>query len=165
MKNGRFHKQLRDIFAPLVVRYVDLMESSIAQSVQKGFEKERWEPKGSGCATSEDLFWKLEALQAFIKDLHWPDEQFREHLDTRLKTMACEMLESCCTRVESAFQSSLKKSATFQSADFVIQLENCVMLNVLSDTKQHTQKLCVVSGRDAVSIHAFTQIGRQLVDS
>ena len=46
LKNGRFHQQLRDTFAPLVVRYVDLMESSIAQSIHKGFEKERWEIKG-----------------------------------------------------------------------------------------------------------------------
>lgn len=46
LKNGRFHAHLRDCFAPLVVRYVDLMESSIAQSIHKGFEKERWESKG-----------------------------------------------------------------------------------------------------------------------
>lgn len=46
LKNGRFHQHLQDTFAPLVVRYVDLMESSIAQSIHKGFEKERWELKG-----------------------------------------------------------------------------------------------------------------------
>lgn len=46
LKNGRFHQHLRELFAPLVVRYVDLMESSIAQSIHKGFEKERWELKG-----------------------------------------------------------------------------------------------------------------------
>ena len=73
LKNGRFHQHLQDTFAPLVVRYVDLMESSIAQSIHKGFEKERWELKGQGVGTSEDLFWKLDALQAFIRDLHWPN--------------------------------------------------------------------------------------------
>lgn len=46
LKNGRFHQHLRETFAPMVVRYVDLMESSIAQSIHKGFEKERWENKG-----------------------------------------------------------------------------------------------------------------------
>jgi len=46
MCSGRFHTHLRDTFAPQVVRYVDLMESSIAQSLHKGFEKERWEAKG-----------------------------------------------------------------------------------------------------------------------
>ena len=46
LKNGRFHQQIRDTFAPQVIRYVDLMESSIAQSIHKGFEKERWEMKG-----------------------------------------------------------------------------------------------------------------------
>jgi hypothetical protein len=24
-----------------------------------------------GCATSEDMLWKLDALQCFIRDLHW----------------------------------------------------------------------------------------------
>lgn len=93
LKNGRFHTHLRETFAPLVVRYVDLMESSIAQSIHKGFEKER-----NGCATSEDLFWKLDALQSFIRDLHWPDAEFRQHLEQRLKLMACDMIESCIQR-------------------------------------------------------------------
>ena len=44
--NGKFHCHLRDTFAPQVVRYVDLMESSLAQSIHKGFEKEKWEIKG-----------------------------------------------------------------------------------------------------------------------
>ena len=35
LKNGKFHQHLRDTFAPQVVRYVDLMESSIAQSIHK----------------------------------------------------------------------------------------------------------------------------------
>ncbi|KAF3856247.1 hypothetical protein F7725_016970 [Dissostichus mawsoni] len=42
--NGKFHKHLQDLYAPLVVRYVDLMESSIAQSIHKGFDRESWEP-------------------------------------------------------------------------------------------------------------------------
>ena len=46
LKNGKFHEHLRQTFAPQVIRYVDLMESSIAQSIHKGFEKERWEIKG-----------------------------------------------------------------------------------------------------------------------
>jgi hypothetical protein len=43
---GRFHTHLREVFAPQVIRYVDLMESSIAQSIHKGFEKETWKPQG-----------------------------------------------------------------------------------------------------------------------
>ena len=47
LKNGKFHQHLRDTFAPQVVRYVDLMESSIAQSIHKVFNNfsfvEKWE--------------------------------------------------------------------------------------------------------------------------
>ncbi|CAF1229962.1 unnamed protein product [Rotaria sordida] len=50
LSNGRFHQQLRDTFAPLVIRYVDLMESCIAQSIHKGFEKENRKSK------TKDLF-------------------------------------------------------------------------------------------------------------
>ena len=80
------------------MRYVDLMESSIAQSLHKGFEREKWNVKGAACTTSEDLLWKLEALQNFIRDLHWPDEVFAEHLDNRLKLMASDMIETAAKR-------------------------------------------------------------------
>jgi hypothetical protein len=46
LNDGRFHRHLQDVFAPLVVRYVDLMESSIGQSIHKGFEKENWKNRG-----------------------------------------------------------------------------------------------------------------------
>jgi hypothetical protein len=50
---------LKNVFAPQVVRYVDLMESSIAQSIHKGFEKEKWEPQGSvlTCLLCFDIFY------------------------------------------------------------------------------------------------------------
>ncbi|BES90668.1 DUF1041 [Nesidiocoris tenuis] len=153
LKNGRFHSHLRDTFAPLVVRYVDLMESSIAQSIHKGFEKERWEIKGNGCATSEDLFWKLDALQSFIQDLHWPDTEFRQHLEQRLKLMACDMIESCIQRTESAFQSWLKKGVTFISTDYIIPSEMCAMVNVILDAKNQSFKLCAVDGVDLHQYH------------
>ncbi|KAJ8941879.1 hypothetical protein NQ318_001732 [Aromia moschata] len=136
LKNGRFHQHLRDTFAPLVVRYVDLMESSIAQSIHKGFEKERWEIKGNGCATSEDLFWKLDALQSFIRDLHWPDAEFRQHLEQRLKLMACDMMESCIQRTELHHPS-----------------EMCAMVNVILDAKNQSFKLCAVDGIDLHQYH------------
>ena len=44
LNRGKFHHHLRDVFAPLVIRYIDLMESSIAQSLHKGFQKENWNP-------------------------------------------------------------------------------------------------------------------------
>ncbi|XP_021961279.2 calcium-dependent secretion activator isoform X4 [Folsomia candida] len=148
LKNGRFHQHLQDTFAPLVVRYVDLMESSIAQSIHKGFEKER-----NGCATSEDLFWKLDALQAFIRDLHWPNPEFGNHLEQRLKLMACDMIESCIQRTESAFQSWLKKGVTFVSTDYIIPTEMCAMINVILDAKNQSFKLCAVDGIDVHQYH------------
>lgn len=46
LNGGQFHSHLREIFAPQVVRYIDLMESSIAQSIHTGFEKETWKAQG-----------------------------------------------------------------------------------------------------------------------
>ncbi|KAK4312368.1 hypothetical protein Pmani_016193 [Petrolisthes manimaculis] len=153
LKNGRFHQHLRETFAPMVVRYVDLMESSIGQSIHKGFEKERWENKGNGCATSEDLFWKLDALQSFIRDLHWPDLDFAKHLEQRLKLMACDMIESCITRTDQAFQQWLKKGTGFVSTDYVLPSEMCAMVNVILDAKNQSFKLCAVDGVDVHQYH------------
>ena len=52
----------------------------------------------NGCSTSEDMLWKLDALQSFIRDLHWPEEVFAEHLDHRLKLMAADMIEAAAKR-------------------------------------------------------------------
>uniref|UniRef100_A0A8C1DS20 Ca2+-dependent activator protein for secretion b n=1 Tax=Cyprinus carpio carpio TaxID=630221 RepID=A0A8C1DS20_CYPCA len=190
--NGKFHKHLQDLYAPLVVRYVDLMESSIAQSIHRGFERESWEPvnnlpnvnlpnvnlqipkvpnlpvpvaglsvnlpqmpsfstpswmaaiydSDNGSGTSEDLFWKLDALQTFIRDLHWPEEEFAKHLDNRMKLMSSDMIETSVKRTRAAFESKLAKSS--RSTDFRIQLSLCTMFNVMVDAKDQSAKLCAM---------------------
>ncbi|XP_017263720.1 calcium-dependent secretion activator 1 isoform X1 [Kryptolebias marmoratus] len=194
--NGKFHKHLQDLYAPLVVRYVDLMESSIAQSIHKGFERESWEPVKSltsnlpnvnlpnvnlqipkvpnlpvpvaglsvnlpqmpsfstpswmaaiydsdnGSGTSEDLFWKLDALQTFIRDLHWPEEEFAKHLESRIKLMSSNMIENCVKRTRMAFESKLAKSS--KSTDFRISPSLCTMFNVMVDAKDQSAKLCAM---------------------
>nr|XP_021335492.1 calcium-dependent secretion activator 1 isoform X15 [Danio rerio] len=140
--NGKFHKHLQDLFAPLVVRYVDLMESSIAQSIHRGFERESWEPVNNGSGTSEDLFWKLDALQTFIRDLHWPEEEFAKHLEMRLKLMSSDMIESCVKRTRAAFELKLQKSP--RTTDFRVPQSICTMFNVMVDAKVQSAKLCAM---------------------
>ncbi|XP_072568998.1 calcium-dependent secretion activator 1-like isoform X2 [Paramormyrops kingsleyae] len=194
--NGKFHKHLQDLYAPLVVKYVDLMESSIAQSIHKGFDRESWEPVKSltsnlpnvnlpnvnlqipkvpnlpvpvaglsvnlpqmpsfstpswmasiydsdnGSGTTEDLFWKLDALQTFIRDLHWPEEEFAKHLDNRMKLMSSNMIESCVKRTRAAFESKLQKSS--KTTDFRIPQSICTMFNVMVDAKDQSAKLCAM---------------------
>uniref|UniRef100_A0A669EY79 Ca2+-dependent activator protein for secretion a n=1 Tax=Oreochromis niloticus TaxID=8128 RepID=A0A669EY79_ORENI len=151
--NGKFHKHLQDLYAPLVVRYVDLMESSIAQSIHRGFERESWEPSPhqvlrlprgplNGSGTSEDLFWKLDALQTFIRDLHWPEEEFGKHLETRLKLMSSDMIESCVKRTRTAFEAKLQRSS--RTTDFRVPQSICTMFNVMVDAKVQSAKLCAM---------------------
>ncbi|XP_028854664.1 calcium-dependent secretion activator 1 isoform X26 [Denticeps clupeoides] len=186
--NGKFHKHLQDLYAPLVVRYVDLMESSIAQSIHRGFERESWEPvksltsnlpnvnlpnvnlqmpkvpvavnlpqmpsfsapswmasvndSNNGSGTSEDLFWKLDALQTFIRDLHWPEEEFGKHLESRLKLMSSDMIESCIKRTRAAFEAKLQKSS--RTTDFRVPQSICTMFNVMVDAKAQSAKLCAM---------------------
>lgn len=144
--NGKFHIHLRDMFAPQVVRYVDLMESSIAQSIHRGFEKERWEAQGNGCATSEDMLWKLDALQSFIRDLHWPEEVFAEHLDHRLKLMAADMIEAAAKRTLKSFETYLRKGG--RSTDYFVPPEVCVMMNTIIDCKNKALHLCALDSGD-----------------
>lgn len=85
------------------------------------------------------MLWKLDALQSFIKDLHWPDEVFAEHLERRLKEMASDMIEACSTRVSKHFDSWMKKGIILASlntgTDYVFPQECCVMVNVIIDCK------------------------------
>ncbi|XP_059789490.1 calcium-dependent secretion activator 2 isoform X10 [Balaenoptera ricei] len=142
--NGKFHKHLQEIFVPLVVRYVDLMESSIAQSIHRGFEQETWQPVNNGSATSEDLFWKLDALQMFVFDLHWPEQEFAHHLEQRLKLMASDMIEACVKRTRTAFELKLQKAS--KTTDLRIPASVCTMFNVLVDAKKQSTKLCALDG-------------------
>ncbi|KAE8615981.1 hypothetical protein XENTR_v10008678 [Xenopus tropicalis] len=145
--NGKFHKHVQECFMPLVIRYIDLMESSIAQSIHKGFEQETWQPVNNGSTTSEDLFWKLDALQVFVQDLHWPEAEFANHLEQRLKLMASDMIEACVKRTRAAFE--LKLQRTNKSTDFRISASVCTMFNVLVDAKKQCAKLCVLdSGQE-----------------
>ncbi|CAN9498809.1 unnamed protein product [Ophioblennius macclurei] len=140
--NGVFHKHLQGLFIPLVVRYIDLMESSIAQAIHRGFEQETWQSVNNGSATSEDLFWKLDALQMFVLDLHWPEAEFAKHLEQRLKLMASDMMEACIKRTKSAFDAKMQKAS--KSTDFRVPLSVCTMFNVLMDAKKQCSKLCVL---------------------
>ncbi|XP_070758087.1 calcium-dependent secretion activator 1 isoform X2 [Enoplosus armatus] len=213
--NGKFHKHLQDLYAPLVVRYVDLMESSIAQSIHKGFERESWEPVKSltsnlpnvnlpnvnlqipkvpnlpvpvaglsvnlpqmpsfstpswmaaiydsdnGSGTSEDLFWKLDALQTFIRDLHWPEEEFAKHLESRIQLMSSNMIENCVKRTRMAFESKLTKSS--KSTDFRISPTLCTMFNVMVDAKDQSAKLCAMEMGQEKQFH--TQIDELIEES
>nr|XP_043874776.1 calcium-dependent secretion activator 1 isoform X14 [Solea senegalensis] len=150
--NGKFHKHLQDLYAPLVVRYVDLMESSIAQSIHKGFERESWEPVNNGSGTSEDLFWKLDALQTFIRDLHWPEEEFAKHLESRIQLMSSNMIENCVKRTRMAFESKLTKSS--KSTDFRISPSLCTMFNVMVDAKDQSAKLCAMEMGQEKQFHS-----------
>ncbi|XP_054472300.1 calcium-dependent secretion activator 1 isoform X10 [Anoplopoma fimbria] len=159
--NGKFHKHLQDLYAPLVVRYVDLMESSIAQSIHKGFERESWEPVNNGSGTSEDLFWKLDALQTFIRDLHWPEEEFAKHLESRIQLMSSNMIENCVKRTRMAFESKLTKSS--KSTDFRISPTLCTMFNVMVDAKDQSAKLCAMEMGQEKQYH--TQIDELIEES
>uniref|UniRef100_A0A3Q2PXH4 Calcium dependent secretion activator 2 n=1 Tax=Fundulus heteroclitus TaxID=8078 RepID=A0A3Q2PXH4_FUNHE len=140
--NGAFHKHLQEVFIPLVVRYIDLMETSIAQSIHRGFEQETWQSVNNGSATSEDLFWKLDALQMFVMDLHWPEPEFASHLEQRLKLMASDMMEACVKRTKSAFDGKMQKAS--KSTEFRVPLSVCTMFNMLLDAKKQCAKLCVL---------------------
>ncbi|KAM4553060.1 calcium-dependent secretion activator 2 isoform 3-T4 [Fundulus diaphanus] len=148
--NGAFHKHLQEVFIPLVVRYIDLMETSIAQSIHRGFEQETWQSVNNGSATSEDLFWKLDALQMFVMDLHWPEPEFASHLEQRLKLMASDMMEACVKRTKSAFDGKMQKAS--KSTEFRVPLSVCTMFNMLLDAKKQSAKLCVLDYNQEIDI-------------
>uniref|UniRef100_A0A8C3L1B8 Calcium dependent secretion activator 2 n=1 Tax=Chrysolophus pictus TaxID=9089 RepID=A0A8C3L1B8_CHRPC len=103
-------------------------------------------------STSEDLFWKLDALQMFVFDLHWPEPEFAHHLEQRLKLMATDMIEACVKRTRIAFEVKLQK--TNKSTDLRIPSSLCTMFNVLVDAKKQTAKLCILEGGQEQQYHS-----------
>ncbi|KAK0399959.1 hypothetical protein QR680_003296 [Steinernema hermaphroditum] len=144
LKNGIFHTKLVKQFSPLVVRYVDLMEHSISQSIEKGFSKEKWEIRKDGCSTSEDIFWKLDALQTFIQELNWPEEEFAKYLQVRMKSLASDMISSCANCTYQCFDSFMQKAR--KSTDYILPSEVCVMINVIFSSKTRATRLTIDSG-------------------
>jgi hypothetical protein len=102
------------------------------------------------------MLWKLDALQSFIKDLHWPDEVFAEHLEHRLKQMASEMIEACSTRVSKHFDTWMKKGTILLTTgtEYVFPPECCVMVNVIIDSKVQALKLCGLNSGDLNRYHS-----------
>ncbi|KAG9345884.1 hypothetical protein JZ751_009040 [Albula glossodonta] len=106
----------------------------------------------NGSATSEDLFWKLDALQVFMMDLRWPEPEFAKHLEQRLKLMASDMVEACVKRTKAAFDSKMQKAS--KSTDFRVSLSVCTMFNVLMDAKRQASKLCVLDSGQEQQYHS-----------
>lgn len=165
LREGKFHQQIREMFAPMVIRYVDLMEASITQcirgvplanapSISASAALVNGSEQGGGGGSSlasaigsvssslasaavnaasnaagggnliggagsvanavasaasapipvssDELIWKLESLQTFIRELHWTDMVFAEHLDNRLKMMAADMIYAAAERLVTA---------------------------------------------------------------
>uniref|UniRef100_A0A915E7I8 MHD1 domain-containing protein n=1 Tax=Ditylenchus dipsaci TaxID=166011 RepID=A0A915E7I8_9BILA len=144
LKNGIFHTKLVTQFSPLVVRYVDLMEHSISQSIEKNFSKEKWEVRKDGCSTSEDIYWKLDALQGFIHDLNWPEEEFAKYLQVRMKSLAIEMISKCANCTYQCFDNYMQRAR--KSTDYVLPSEVCVMINVIFSSKARATRLTIDSG-------------------
>ncbi|BHF73306.1 secretion activator [Sparganum proliferum] len=220
LKEGKFHQQLREMFAPIVIRYVDLMEASITQSIRgvplvggtnavtnNGVEQNSGSGGGgsgggggglasalgnvgsslasaavnaaSGGASnlvivamnaasansapapipvsSEELIWKLEALQTFIRELHWTDMVFAEHLDNRLKMMAADMIDAAAERNLECFDAWLKR--TSKGCDFILPNECCNMINTVAALKANILKLCTkeTQGEDMHEYHNQTE--------
>ena len=55
------------------------------------------------CASTDELYWKLNALQTFLKQLNWPDKVYSSHLTTRLSKMASEKIIDAIKRTMAAF--------------------------------------------------------------
>lgn len=62
------------------------------------------------CLSTDELYWKLNALQTFLKQLNWPDKVYSSHLTTRLSKMASEKIIDAVKRTMTAFLGYKKKS-------------------------------------------------------
>lgn len=118
------------------------------------------------------MFWKLSALQTFISDLQWPEEEFNGHLEKRMKSMAADMISQCVTkfvtqiiiifnfyvkscifliRTVMCFEQFLNKAK--KTTDYILPTEICVMINVIFDAKNQVNILYCKQTATKTSFH------------
>lgn len=148
----KFKTHLCDTFKPKLLRYIDIMESTLTRMLFKASEKDGQ----VNCLLIEQMFVKLDDLQRFILvNLRWPDEQLAEQLNQRLKLMSYEVCDACVQRTQSAFLALEKKSNkwTATTTSYSSPVDMIQMINLVLDTRSRSLKLCTFNGFDQVSYH------------
>lgn len=146
----KFKSYLCDTFRPKLLRYIDIMESTLTRMVSKACEKDGQ----VNCAMVEQMFAKLDELQRFVlHQLRWPDEQLAEQLLQRLKLIAYELCDVSVQRTLQAFQMLERKSNkwTAPATNHASPAEMIQMINLTLDTRNRSLKLCTFNGFDQVS--------------
>lgn len=146
----KFRGYLCDTFKPKLLRYIDIMESTLTRMVFKACEKEGQ----VNCRLIEQMFVRLDELQVFVlKQLRWPDEQLAEQLHQRLKLIAYELCDAIVQRTLLAFQQLEKRSNkwTATTTSYNSPVEMIQMINLTLDTRNRSLKLCTFNGFDQVS--------------
>jgi hypothetical protein len=149
----KFKSYLCDTFKPKLLRYIDIMESTLTRMVFKACEKEGQ----VNCRLIEQMFVRLDELQRFVlKQLRWPDEQLAEQLHQRLKLIAYELCDATLQRTLLAFQQLEKRSNkwTATTTSYNNPVEMIQMINLVLETRGKSLKLCTFNGFDQVSVVA-----------
>lgn len=153
----KFKAYLCDTFKPKLLRYIDVMESSLMRMLFKAHEKDNQ----VNCLLMEQLFFKLDELQKFVlHQLCWPEQQLAEQLHQRLKLMAYELCDASVQRTLASFQLIEKKSnkwtaAASASSTYAAPSEMVQMINLVLETRNKSQKLCTFNCLDQVSFGHF----------
>lgn len=147
----KFRGYLCETFKPKLLRYIDIMESTLTRIVFKACERDGQ----VSCQLIEQMFCRLEELQKFvIQKLRWPDEQLAEQLTQRLKLMAYELCDAGGQRTLVAFQILERKANkwTATTTSYVPPVEMIQMINLALETRNRSLKLCTFNGFDQVSL-------------
>ena len=127
--NGSFHIWLCDQFAPITIRYFDLIENNILNGLKRGIKQENWVYiPNVGCSASGDILWKIETLWNLIAELSWPQLEFARHLNARLLKITNRCVYTICALASHNFISIENEKISFDAR--------------LSDS--HTSMLCTM---------------------
>lgn len=146
----KFKIYLCNTFKPKLLRYIDIMESTLTRMLFKAYEKD----SQVNCLLIEQMFFRLEDLQKFVLyQLRWPDDHLAEQLHQRLKLIAYELCDACVQRTLQAFQQSEKKSSKWTSTatSYSSPADMIQMINLALETRNKSLKLCTFNNFDQVS--------------
>ncbi|XP_065909402.1 calcium-dependent secretion activator 2-like isoform X2 [Dysidea avara] len=146
-----FHEKLQQLFLPVVIQYLGVLDSAISRDLQALFLQEKWLQECPCVATIAACLEALHSIQQMIQELQWPDEDINCHLQQRCYAISAEQLRYCTNMTLVHLRSVI--SEVPQTYDMKLPQQAFSMLCSLCHLQQQAMKLLKPTRREMANYH------------
>jgi hypothetical protein len=149
MKLGEFHKAFLEEFTPVVIQYMEGLETSMREDLARSFSQEEWLPV-SECSNAVRLaLVALQSLNSFLHDLNWPDPTLANHLRQRVRGICVDRFQEAADYTQE--QLSLVFSSRSLSLSSSLPPEVFTIINTLGYLNDQLLPICLPGDSPLIS--------------